>query len=204
MNCLFEFDINRKNIIIHNNYQNKLKKNNLDKKISRKNKCELDYNMLTNDIIITSKNNLNNNNKLRNYYENNLELNKMKKRRHNLKIMRYNNRRYYIERNINNENNIKNIEINNYKNENEEKDRTIKKKIKINKCCIYLCFLCVRKRKNMENILLDEGMRIIIEKLDIINIFKNLCRNDINLKEEKILKMSHNCIKRLNEIDSNT
>jgi hypothetical protein len=204
VNCLFEFDINRKNIIIHNNYQNKLKKNNLDKKISRKNECELDYNMLTNDIIITSKNNLNNNNKLRNYYENNLELNKMKKRRHNLKIMRYNNRRYYIERNINNENNIKNIEINNYKNENEEKDRTIIKKIKINKCCIYLCFLCVRKRKNMENILLDEGMRIIIEKLDIINIFKNLCRNDINLKEEKILKMSHNCIKRLNEIDSNT
>ena len=204
VNCLFEFDINRKNIIIHNNYQNKLKKNNLDKKISRKNECELDYNMLTNDIIITSKNNLNNNNKLRNYYENNLELNKMKKRRHNLKIMRYNNRRYYIERNINNENNIKNIEINNYKNENEEKDRTIIKKIKIHKCCIYLCFLCVRKRKNMENILLDEGMRIIIEKLDIINIFKNLCRNDINLKEEKILKMSHNCIKRLNEIDSNT
>ena len=204
VNCLFEFDINRKNIIIHNNYQNKLKKNNLDKKISRKNECELDYNMLTNDIIITSKNNLNNNNKLRNYYENNLELNKMKKRRHNLKIMRYNNRRYYIERNINNENNIKNIEINNYKNENEEKDRTIIKKIKINKCCIYFCFLCVRKRKNLENILLDEGMRIIIEKLDIINIFKNLCRNDINLKEEKVIKMSNNCIKRLNEIDSNT
>ena len=55
----------------------------------------------------------------------------------------------------------------------------------------------------MENILLDEGMRIIIEKLDIINIFKSLCRDDISLKEEKIIKMSNNCIKRLNEINNN-
>ena len=205
VNCLFEFDINRKNIIIHNNYQNKLKRNNLDKIISKKNELGLDYNILNNDIIITSKNNLNNNNKLKNYYESKLELNRIKKKRNNLKIMRnYNNRRYYIERNINNENNTRNIDIYNFKNENEEKDSNLIKKIEINKCCIYLCFLCVRKRKNMENILLDEGMRIIIEKLDIINIFKNLCRNDINLKEEKVIKMSNNCIKRLNEIDSNT
>ena len=34
VNCLFEFDINRKNIIIHNKYHNKLtKKINIDKKI---------------------------------------------------------------------------------------------------------------------------------------------------------------------------
>ena len=205
VNCLFEFDINTKNIIIHNNYQNKLKKNFLDTKISRKNDFKLDYNMLNNDVIITSKNNLNYNNKLKNYYENNLDLNRIERRkRNNLKLMRNNNRRCYIKRNINNENNIKNIDIYNYKNENEEKDRTLIKKIEINKCCIYFCFLCVRKRKNMENILLDEGMRIIIEKLDIINIFKSLCKNDIDLKEEKILKMSKNCIKKLNEIDNNT
>ena len=75
-------------------------------------------------------------------------------------------------------------------------------KIKINKCCLYFCFLCVRKRKNMENILLDEGMKIIIEKLDIINIFKNLCKDDIDLSEEKIIKMSGSCIKKLREINN--
>jgi hypothetical protein len=205
VNCLFEFDIDRKNIIIHNKYQNKLtKKINLDKKISKRNEYELDYNILNNDVIATSKNNLNNN-KLKNYYENNLELDKINKRRSNLRPMRNNiNRRNFIRRTINNINIIKNIDIYNYKNKGEELDGTIINKIKINKCCIYFCFLCVRKRKNMENILLDEGMRIIIEKLDIINIFKSLYRDDMGLKEEKVIIMSNNCIKRLNEINSNT
>ena len=205
VNCLFEFDIDRKNIIIHNKYQNKLtKKINLDKKISKRNEYELDYNILNNDVIATSKNNLNNN-KLKNYYENNLELDKINRRRSNLRPMRNNiNRRNFIRRTINNINIIKNIDIYNYKNKGEELDGTIINKIKINKCCIYFCFLCVRKRKNMENILLDEGMRIIIEKLDIINIFKSLYRDDMGLKEEKVIIMSNNCIKRLNEINSNT
>ena len=205
VNCLFEFDIDRKNIIIHNKYQNKLtKKINLDKKISKRNEYELDYNILNNDVIATSKNNLNNN-KLKNYYENNLELDKINRRRSNLRSMRNNiNRRNFIRRTINNINIIKNIDIYNYKNKGEELDGTIINKIKINKCCIYFCFLCVRKRKNMENILLDEGMRIIIEKLDIINIFKSLYRDDMGLKEEKVIIMSNNCIKRLNEINSNT
>ena len=205
VNCLFEFDIDRKNIIIHNKYQNKLtKKINLDKKISKRNEYELDYNILNNDVIATSKNNLNNN-KLKNYYENNLELDKINRRRSNLRPMRNNiNRRNFIRRTINNINIIKNIDIYNYKNKGEELDGTIINKIKINMCCIYFCFLCVRKRKNMENILLDEGMRIIIEKLDIINIFKSLYRDDMGLKEEKVIIMSNNCIKRLNEINSNT
>ena len=205
VNCLFEFDIDRKNIIIHNKYQNKLtKKINLDKRISKRNEYELDYNILNNDVIATSKNNLNNN-KLKNYYENNLELDKINKRRSNLRPMRNNiNRRNFIRRTINNINIIKNIDIYNYKNKGEELDGTIINKIKINKCCIYFCFLCVRKRKNMENILLDEGMRIIIEKLDIINIFKSLYRDDMGLKEEKVIIMSNNCIKRLNEINRNT
>jgi hypothetical protein len=205
VNCLFEFDIDRKNIIIHNKYQNKLtKKINLDKKISKRNEYELDYNILNNDVIATSKNNLNNN-KLKNYYENNLELDKINRRRSNLRPMRNNiNRRNFIRRNINNINIIKNIDIYNYKNKGEELDGTIINKIKINMCCIYFCFLCVRKRKNMENILLDEGMRIIIEKLDIINIFKSLYRDDMGLKEEKVIIMSNNCIKRLNEINRNT
>ena len=49
-------------------------------------------------------------------------------------------------------------------------------KIKINRACIYCCFLCVRRRKNMENILLDEGINIICERLDVINIFHKIYR----------------------------
>ena len=189
VNCLFEFDINSKNIIIHNKYHNKLTKNmNIDKKISKRDEFKFDYNILNNDVIMSSKNNLNSN-KLKNYNDNNLELNRLKRRKNNknnLRTMRKSiNRKNYIKRNINNENDIKDIDIYNFKNKNDERDSTLINKIKINKCCIYFCFLCVRKRKNMENILLDEGMRIIIEKLDIINIFKSLCRDDIDVNEEK-------------------
>ena len=45
-------------------------------------------------------------------------------------------------------------------------------------------------------------MRIIIEKLDLIKIFKNLYVADIDLSEQKIIKMSNNCIKRLNQINN--
>ena len=55
---------------------------------------------------------------------------------------------------------------------------------------IYLCFLCVRRRKITQNVLLDEGMNIISNKLDIFNIFDALNRdeklNDKLLKNEDI------------------
>ena len=43
---------------------------------------------------------------------------------------------------------------------------------------IYLCFLCVRRRKIIQNVLLDEGMNIISNKLDIFNIFDILNRDE--------------------------
>ena len=58
----------------------------------------------------------------------------------------------------------------------ENPKRNIVSKIKINKACIYLCFLCAKKRKNYQNILIDEGMSIITEYLDVLNIFKKLFR----------------------------
>ena len=81
--------------------------------------------------------------------------------------------------------------------EKEKEKRKIIKKIKTSKICIYLCFLCVRKRKNIQNILLDEGMKVITEKLDIMNLFKNLYRNEIiqekEINQEEIIEMSENC-----------
>ena len=107
---------------------------------------------------------------------------------------------------IKKENNEKNLStlLNNYKNRrnktrkvtkiilrNKRKSKTISNvimkdgknnapkiidKIKMNRACIYCCFLCVRRRKNVENILLDEGINIICERLDVINIFHKIYR----------------------------
>ena len=36
---------------------------------------------------------------------------------------------------------------------------------------MYCCFLLARKRKNLDNVLLDEGINLISEKLDVLNLF---------------------------------
>ena len=88
---------------------------------------------------------------------------------------------------INEENSIKfsNEQINknekefyfNERNKEAERGKEKDKKYKINKISFgraekYFCFLCLRKRKKIQNILIDEGMKLVSEYLDIINIFK--------------------------------
>ena len=73
------------------------------------------------------------------------------------------------------------------------------KKLKINRGDIYFCFFYVRKRKNLHNILLDEGIKIITDKLDLLNIFKHLC---INEKNGEIINMTDNCKKNIEKIYS--
>ena len=36
------------------------------------------------------------------------------------------------------------------------------------------CFLFVRKRRNLDNVLLDEGINLICEKLDVLNLFDKI------------------------------
>ena len=113
------------------------------------------------------------------------------------------------EENIDNKNNINDIPMNdlNNINSNEKKDkyketdrgheRKIIDKVKISKWCTCCCFLCARKTRNIQNILLDEGMRIIMEKLDILNMFKKIFRDEkmqenYDIKNEEIL-MSDKC-----------
>ena len=70
------------------------------------------------------------------------------------------------------------------KDSNYEKEKTQNKlqlkfdKIRINKCSIYCCFCCLRKRNNLRNALMNEGMKIIIEKLDIMNIFNRVYKDE--------------------------
>ena len=85
------------------------------------------------------------------------------------------------------------------------KNEKLIKKIKLNKLCIYFCFFCVRKRKNVQNILLDEGMQIIREELDLSNIFKKLHKENSNKdnkddNNDNIINMSYKCKKNLEKL----
>ena len=40
----------------------------------------------------------------------------------------------------------------------------------------YFCFLCLRKFKNTQNALIDEGMKLITVELDIRNLFRNMLK----------------------------
>ena len=65
-------------------------------------------------------------------------------------------------------------------------NRQIIDRIKMNCCCIYFWFCFARKKKNIQNVLMDEGMDLIVETLDIMNVFKkiyNLNNMDETLKD---------------------
>ena len=56
----------------------------------------------------------------------------------------------------------------------EAKNGEIFEEIKINKFFIVFAFCCIRKRKNINNYVLDEGLNLIGKRLDVFNIFKRL------------------------------
>ena len=83
------------------------------------------------------------------------------------------------------------------KKNNENEKNNIISHINLNKFCVYLAFCCARKKRNVNNILLDEGINRYAEKLDIFNLF-NLMIYDEKIKEklnEEIfwIEMSKKC-----------
>ena len=98
------------------------------------------------------------------------------------------------------EKNTNNIDIYSQTKETEQKTNNVIKRIEFTKVDLYLCFLCTRRRKKVENILIDEGMEMFCEKLDVINIFTKLMLMDnfTNSKEEeKSKEMSDECKSKL-------
>ena len=99
------------------------------------------------------------------------------------------------------------IEIYNYDKPSDNKiidQRKIIKKIETNLLCTYFCFCIVRKRENFGNVLLNEAMNIITEKLDIYNMFRNFYFV-VELKtkwnyEYKDLEMSDECKSKLKKV----
>ena len=93
-----------------------------------------------------------------------------------------------------------------FENFTKTKKKNIVTKININKLCVYFCFLCVKKRKNYQNILIEEGKEIITHYLDILNIFKKLFRDEkiqekLNKEKDDKVKMSEETIIKLKNID---
>ena len=93
-------------------------------------------------------------------------------------------------RNLNNkdENNKYYLNTNNLNQEDKEIEKNFVNKIKMTRACIYLCFCCTRRRKIIQNVLIDEGMLIISEKLDVFNIFEQLYKYEKNQEKEKTKK----------------
>jgi hypothetical protein len=83
-----------------------------------------------------------------------------------------------------------------------EQNREVIDKIIIKRSWIYFLFCYVRRRKTTENILLDEGMNIIAEKLDIFNIFEKMFKyEEIKVINKKIIEMSDESKRKLKNID---
>ena len=114
-------------------------------------------------------------------------------------------------KNLMKNNNLNYREIFNMKEYNEQnttdrgtkKKPTIINKIRLNKFKAYFCVLCIRNSKNLQNILLEEGMNIIIEKLDILHIFRKILKDDMNnekLEKIEVIGMSDKCKQNLENI----
>ena len=86
----------------------------------------------------------------------------------------------------------------------DNKNDMIINKFNLKDTLITLCFCYKNKRNKKTKILLDETMNIITEKLDILNLFRNICTIE-NLKNDfdynvGILKMSEECSNNLSDI----
>ena len=103
------------------------------------------------------------------------------------------NNKMNIDNRISSEEKIRKSEIE----KSNEKNIKVIDRIKLNRCCIFFWFCLVRKKKNIQNVLLDEGMDVIVEKLDIMNIFKILHKDEMiqesYANKEDIFEMSETC-----------
>ena len=90
------------------------------------------------------------------------------------------------------------------KNSTDNTNNWIIEEIGLKDLLISVFYCCGKKRRKMYNILLNEGMKVIIEKLDISNVFKSVCSiecsNNDFCKSMNIIKMSGECVKALSEI----
>ena len=226
VNNLFNFDLNKKVVILKENESEKKNSNDIN---------TIDVEPKINKLVNNFKKSRNyDRNELDEYNESTGTGNRFNEENHKNKLQNINNgfisnvkntkkkSRFWLQNNflrltnnINNNNteyNKKdNIKMDNQMNdngvhtmitnvekigENDQQKKNIISKIRITRAYIYLCFCCIRRRKKMYNYLLDEGMRIIKEKMDIFYIFNKMYKDEEITENEtikKTIEMSDKC-----------
>ena len=233
VNHLFHFDIDKKIIIMNNKEENKKKNKNFlkiqrsskiysSKLISKNTSRNINEDIISNTIKGKNKDDPLVISKFSNENISSLKLKRKKiKSKSKKKDIPLNDTKL-SDKKIRNEINIFDMNSNNFNNSNEyikiikdkepninlekvNENRRIIKKIRINRIYTYFCFLCARKSKSIQNILLNEGMKLIIGKLDILNLFKNIYKIE-SIKEnfknkDEIIEMSDECKNNLKDIN---
>ena len=213
-NNLFSFDLKKKLISIkkidnsfkykfqkNDEQQNEEKNNQLNLNLnshrrSSKNKKKIVIDKLINESNINNNSEAKLNEKQQNIMVDNINKNEKNKR----------SKRKSIERS----NSDKSIKLVNMKRRlsrkfSKENNKSFINHVDMNNFCVHFGFCCMRKKKNLQNILMDEAMDLITEKLDIINIFRTMCLNEeIQFKYEfniDIIQMSEDCVNALKNIN---
>ena len=200
VNGLFKFDLDKKTVIFKEDlFKNKkptsiLKKKEKHKESekSEKSSVEESEKQSDNDIIITNakKNSNHKSSKISTYKRNisrndftNSNLTNSKSKAYNPEF-EFDYKKMYNKRE-NTENNSKN---------------NIISKVRLNRAGIYFWFCFVRRGKNKDNVLLDEGMDLISKRLDVFNLFDKM--NKAEQRNEPLLNktfsMTDECKRGLN------
>jgi hypothetical protein len=212
VNNLFAFDVDKKLILFQNKFAKKDEFKNSTKEIQIINKKKLEKNSCKSVFAFneesasqskTKLNNLESNDNDNIINSNKLGNEKILKRSYR-KIKKVIKRKSFNKSCENIKNNLKKIisvedkkndPNNNFvqKEDNEKEKRIIMNKIFINKAHLYFCFICLKRKKDINIILLNEGLRIIYQKLDIIYIFKKIFKDDTNITDKETIEMSDIC-----------
>ena len=206
VNRLFNFDISERKVIIK--YKEKENEEKDDTTVINKKEnssISIEPINISNNLQINQSNNAINNFSFLNINNNYVNKNRIKSMKSNRSKSVYLN----IEKNKNKYNfnefdilgkKFDKTEVSSDISSSENKNKNLIKRLRFNKTCIYLCFCCVRRQKS-KNILLNEGMDLISQRLDIFNIFEKMYKYEQKNEplDNRIIPMSYECRRKIRD-----
>ena len=195
-NNLFSFNLKKKLIIIKKDKISKISEFIIKEEIKEEQISSFNFEKKKKKLLITGNNTVvNNRSKTNNILETNPIQKEMEIEDNHSDIIKF---RYIFKGE-----DFSNLKKKDKNDEDTEDKNYIINKIDLKLLLIPLCLCPLKKRKSVNKILLNESMNIIIKKLDIFNIFINICLIEyantyLNKIEE--IKMSQESSKNLSEI----
>ena len=176
VNRLFKFDLDKKNVTIKENEFEPIKPvinfKTIDKDIEKEKEKDKENHKENGDITVINLRRNSTRRKQKNLSSKKTVFNNIKNNElNNLNISGPKSKTYLQEFELDKKT-INDISRNEESKSNDEKNNI--SKVRLNRACIYLWFCFVRRRKIVENVLLDEGMDLISRRLDIFNIFEKI------------------------------